>query len=342
MATTKSEKPIHTLILDAGPIIKGEPAVSSMLQQCEQIISTPAVISEIRDLTTRTRLQTTLLPFLILRRPMPESVEFVAAFARRTGDYSVLSRADVELLALAYDLECERNNGDWRLRKTPGQKRTNAPPPAGVNQELLGESSQVQLLDGQEGLAKSHAQSDEANQPEHHREVRYESEERQIPSESHADESREGLQKRPYYSPTQSPTKIKATLDIQNWPAEPLSIENRVLAQDFITNQLRKAHLSHEGPVSEDSLANQPGETHLSTQEDQDDESLEDSDAEGWITPSNIKKKQLEDSYIAGTTAMVPKVMQAVSLHVNFNLNTTDWKRLQSQQISPCKMSCCR
>ena len=119
MASTKSEKPIHSLILDAGPIIKGEPAVSSMLHQCEQIITSPSVISEIRDQATRSRLQTTLLPFLIQRRPKPESVELIAAFARKTGDYSVLSRTDIELLALTYDLECERNGGDLEVAEDP-------------------------------------------------------------------------------------------------------------------------------------------------------------------------------------------------------------------------------
>lgn len=41
----------------------------------------------------------------------------------------MLSGTDVEVLALAYDLECERNGGDWRLRNAPGQKRVNGRPP---------------------------------------------------------------------------------------------------------------------------------------------------------------------------------------------------------------------
>ena len=50
-------------------------------------------------------------------------------FAKKTGDAVVLSETDVGLLALAYDVECERNGGDWRLRRTPGQKRVNGSPP---------------------------------------------------------------------------------------------------------------------------------------------------------------------------------------------------------------------
>ncbi len=50
-------------------------------------------------------------------------------FARKTGDAAVLSGTDIEVLALAYDLECERNGGDWRLRRAPGQKRVNGSKP---------------------------------------------------------------------------------------------------------------------------------------------------------------------------------------------------------------------
>lgn len=41
---------------------------------------------------------------------------FVTGFARRTGDLQVLSKPDLQLLALTYELEVERNGGDvWRL-----------------------------------------------------------------------------------------------------------------------------------------------------------------------------------------------------------------------------------
>jgi hypothetical protein len=45
----------------------------------------------------------------------------------------------------------------------------------------------------------------------------------------------------------------------------------------------------------------------------QDGDSSEDSDGGEWITPSNLKKKQLEDANPASTKTPEPKVMQAVS-----------------------------
>ncbi|EHK96128.1 NOB1 zinc finger-like protein [Glarea lozoyensis ATCC 20868] len=122
-------KPVHSLVLDAGPIIKNEPSVSTLLGQAEFLYTIPAVIDEIRDETTRMRIEMTLRPFLISRQPNPASIKVITDFARRTGDLEVLSRPDVHLMALAYELECERNHGDWRLRSVPGQKGLNGKPP---------------------------------------------------------------------------------------------------------------------------------------------------------------------------------------------------------------------
>lgn len=128
--TTSTPKVAHSIVLDSGPIIKNEPAVSTLLAQAETLYTIPAVIDEIRDAVTRNRIETTLLPFLKLRSPRPASIKFVQDFARKTGDLEVLSRPDLHLMALAYELECEQNHGDWRLRNVPGQKGLNGEPPA--------------------------------------------------------------------------------------------------------------------------------------------------------------------------------------------------------------------
>lgn len=129
MEKIEEQKLVHTLVIDAGPIIKNDPSVSSLIAQSHKIITLPSIIDEIQDAVTRTRLESTLRPFLELRNPAPASVKIITDFARRTGDLAVLSRPDVHLLALAYELECERNGGDWRLRRAPGQKMLNGSPP---------------------------------------------------------------------------------------------------------------------------------------------------------------------------------------------------------------------
>lgn len=126
---TSTKKPVHTIILDAGPIIKNEPSVSVLVSKCENLVTVPSVIGEIRDAQARSRLEITLLPFLTVISPKPESAKFVKEFSRRTGDLPVLSHSDIQILALAYELECNQNGGDCRLRKVPGQKRVNGSPP---------------------------------------------------------------------------------------------------------------------------------------------------------------------------------------------------------------------
>ncbi|OJJ48463.1 hypothetical protein ASPZODRAFT_150689 [Penicilliopsis zonata CBS 506.65] len=130
MADAKSPpKPVHTIVLDAGPILKNTPPLSTLLAQCEELVTTPSVVNEIRDPDARMRVQTLYLPFLKQRSPNPKSISVLSEFARKTGDRAVLSKTDIEVLALAYELECERNGGDWRLRSVPGQKQVNGKPP---------------------------------------------------------------------------------------------------------------------------------------------------------------------------------------------------------------------
>lgn len=140
---TNITKPIHSLIIDAGPIIKNDPSVSTLLGQAENLYTIPLVIDEIKDAVTKARFETTLLPFLKLRAPRSASIKVITEFARKTGDLEVLSRQDIHLMALAYELECERNHGDWRLRSVPGQKRLNGAPPASLSGEKPVEATET-------------------------------------------------------------------------------------------------------------------------------------------------------------------------------------------------------
>ncbi|KAG6994133.1 20S-pre-rRNA D-site endonuclease nob1 [Physcia stellaris] len=144
-----TSKPVHTIILDTGPILKNDPAISTLIAKSDQLFTISAVISEIKDANARSRVETTLLPFLTIRDPDIKSIKTVTDFARKTGDLGVLSKADISILALAYELECEKNGGDWRLRRVPGQKGINGPVPNKADTSLNGE-----VLEGQaENLA---------------------------------------------------------------------------------------------------------------------------------------------------------------------------------------------
>lgn len=130
---SRTSKSIHTIILDSSPLLLNIPPISTLLSTCEQLVTTESVLSEIRDKSARARVETIYRPFLSIRAPRSSSVVAIKEFARRTGDAASLSRIDLEVIALAYDLECERNGGDWRLRRIPGQKELNGPKPTAVN-----------------------------------------------------------------------------------------------------------------------------------------------------------------------------------------------------------------
>ena len=133
-------KPLHSIILDTSPLLNNTPAISSLLIKCEKLYTVQSVVDEIRDANARSRLEITTLPFLTIRSPRSESVKFISEFSRKTGDYNVLSRTDVQVLALSYELECERNCGDWRLRNSPGQKGLNGSPPTKSNAQPKGQN----------------------------------------------------------------------------------------------------------------------------------------------------------------------------------------------------------
>jgi RNA-binding protein NOB1 len=140
---TTTTKPVHTIVLDAGPILKNNPPLSTLLAQCEELVITPSVLSEIRDPDARQRIETLYLPFLKQRSPSPKSFSVLSEFARKTGDRAVLSKTDIEVLALAYEIECERNGGDWRLRSVPGQKQVNGKPPVKVVEKEVEETQEA-------------------------------------------------------------------------------------------------------------------------------------------------------------------------------------------------------
>lgn len=61
----------------------------------------------------------------------------------------MLSKPDIHLLALSYELEIEHNGGDWRLRKEPAQRELNGKPPV---KEETAEEKETQGDDVEEKL----------------------------------------------------------------------------------------------------------------------------------------------------------------------------------------------
>jgi RNA-binding protein NOB1 len=298
---TTAFKPIHSLILDAGPLIKNDPPVSSLLAQAHELYTLPSVISEIRDAATRSRVETTLLPFLKLRSPRPASVKFVTDFARRTGDLEVLSKPDVHLMALAYELECEMNGGDWRLRKTPGQKGVNGKSPAQLEKEKAESAETLDNPDNAEGNPTEQTSSTE--------EIAEDAEE-STPEEVVSSEATESTN-----------TETETTSE----QAQP------VVAQETVTQALHSMSLEQAATPKVDFITEGLETDDAKTQAEEDDD-------EGWITPSNLKQHQAKDQKASPEQPIqrVLKValltsdyaMQNVLLRMNLNLVSSGLARI--------------
>lgn len=104
------------LVLDSAPLLTGDlPASLS-----EKFYTVPAVIEEIRDEASRARLSQ--LPFkLETRNPSPEAMAIVTRFARATGDLSVLSATDLQVIALTVTLNLEKNPEGSKMRRDPSE-----------------------------------------------------------------------------------------------------------------------------------------------------------------------------------------------------------------------------
>jgi RNA-binding protein NOB1 len=115
-----SEPRVHALVLDATPLITQH--VSTLQTYAKQFYTTPTVFNEIKDENAKKNLAL-WGDNLQVRHPKAEFVKKVTDFSKLTGDYAVLSANDIHIIALTYELECELNNGDWRLRSFPGEKK---------------------------------------------------------------------------------------------------------------------------------------------------------------------------------------------------------------------------
>ncbi|WFD22345.1 20S-pre-rRNA D-site endonuclease nob1 [Malassezia equina] len=111
---------IQSLVLDAAPLL----TQARIAGLADKYFIPPSVLAELRDVRAREYLETlhaTGQVDLHVREPSAAALAQVVAFAKQTGDYAVLSPADLHVLALTYALEIEAH-GTWRIRETVGGK----------------------------------------------------------------------------------------------------------------------------------------------------------------------------------------------------------------------------
>lgn len=237
------------------------------------MITVPEVVNEIKNKRQLKRL--CVLPYdLNIDEPSPESVSHVIAFAKKTGDYLSLSSADIKVIALTYQLECELVGKD-HLRIDPVVART-----------IASKQKPVELID-KKPLAGFYVPPEKEKLAEKTRQNheliadKIEQEEREVRENGDDDDSE-----------TDEPENATESLENQNKSNETVeelqdkfnnlncglvseSEADRILVSVKDENK--------KGDDIEDSNEDDESDEESESEEDDDDES-------SWITPSNLKE----------------------------------------------------
>lgn len=359
MAVEPTQKPIHSLILDTGPLIKNVVSISTIINSAEELYTTPAIISEIRDEATRMRVQTTLMPFLKVRNPSPASYDAVIAFSKKTGDHAVLSRQDLGILALAYEIHCERNKGDWGLRSVPkgpiklrpeeeeeARKQKEAKDAAKAAQEQAAlengqaaEDDEWSTVTKSKKSKKSKGQNKKTNKPEQEPEPVQNEEmileqpatEAEPQHKSEEPVAQDATQEQPTSLPTEEkPGEVESTSEFAQ-PTPDVVPAPESLENDFASLNIASTQEPQQQPTPPAS-------------DDEDDDDGE------WITETNLPEHQVKDSGLQadvrtqGPTQMdvatmtIDFAMQNVLLQMNLKLITTNMQRIKklSSKVLRC------
>ncbi|KAK8795719.1 hypothetical protein WA158_000375 [Blastocystis sp. Blastoise] len=107
MSETMDEKKYDIIVIDSAAFIKG----AKIDNVGKEFYSIKEVMEEIKDKQSRGLLER--FPYEIkLKEPSDESIMAVASFARLTGDLRHISKVDLKVMALTYELEVQKNGKD--------------------------------------------------------------------------------------------------------------------------------------------------------------------------------------------------------------------------------------
>ncbi|THH12401.1 hypothetical protein EW145_g64 [Phellinidium pouzarii] len=136
-----------SLVLDAGPLL----SLSPLRGLAEHFLTVPQVLSELKDKNAREhfeRLGLSVGVKIEVREPDAASLSQVIQFAKKTGDYSVLSHADLCVLALTLALDTQgkaEHNASEVAEKAIGAIAS--PSDAPIVQETASETMQTGSVD---------------------------------------------------------------------------------------------------------------------------------------------------------------------------------------------------
>ncbi|KAF9578106.1 Nin1 binding protein [Lunasporangiospora selenospora] len=294
------------LVVDTSPFLRG--GANKLRILGNSFYTIPEVLNEIRDRQARQDLA--MLPFdITVINPNEASVRAVAAFARKTGDYAVLSATDLRVLALTYQIEMEKC-GAKRIRTEPVRPNVQSGGTKAQAQSKSGrkkKNAAMEVTGDFEGeTTESAANTEAAGADQTGTTVLEEG------SDSEDDDEEEEVQEQAVEAVTESLEKLSTTEQQQPAP------EKSAGASSSTKNMAQEPEQSGEKAEGEE------GEG-------------DDSDGE-WITPENVKKfkrhgtlkpkkkRQAMKMQVACMTADF--AMQNVLLQMGLNLLSADGLRI--------------
>ncbi|NLL10274.1 MAG: nucleotide-binding protein [Methanomicrobiales archaeon] len=102
---------LSVLILDASAFFIAFPVT-------EKVMTVPGVVSELKDIKGKARFEVLTSMGLVVSEPTLQSVKKVKEASIRSGDGSVLSQTDIEVIALALDVHGTICSDDFALQNT--------------------------------------------------------------------------------------------------------------------------------------------------------------------------------------------------------------------------------
>lgn len=273
----------------------------------------PEVVNEIKNKRQLKRL--CVLPYeLVIDEPSPESVKHVIEFAKKTGDYLSLSSADIKVIALTYQLECELV-GKSHLRSEPIVAKT-----------IASKQKPVELLD-RTPLAGFYVPPQKEKVEEKTRQNRELIADKIEQEEKEAREN--GDNEHSDTEETDNPDQMEETVEQLENKFNKLNcgLVSESEANDILVSVKDETKARDDNKQSEDEESDE-----TETESDEDDSS--------WITPSNLQemksacgKEVLDDENQARVACMSTDfAVQNVLKQINLNIAALDGRLIKQMR----------
>lgn len=278
-----------------------------------------------------------VLPYdLVIDEPSFESVQHVIAFAKKTGDYLSLSSADIKVIALTYQLECELVGKD-HLRTDPIIAKT-----------IASKQKPVELIDKNPlaGFYVPPKKEKVDEKTEQNRELMTEKVEQEEIAEKEAkkngesEDSESEDETNDKTNKSTDPSKSKDSTDLEN------NVDQSVGQLEEKFNELNCGLVSeseaNEILVSikdEDKNASKDNESEEDESEYSDETESEEDDESSWITPSNIEemksacgKEVTEEDQARVACMSTDFAVQNVLKQINLNIAALDGRLIKQMR----------